>query len=270
MMARTASLAMYDSPPLNEANDALWALIAARLAERGIADVPRRLDRDRAPEAIWDDPGLLLAQCCGYPLVTRYRTRLRYLATPRYTAPGCSGVLHRSRIVVRVADPAEGLRALAGRRAAVNERHSNTGMNLFRAAIAPLAGGAPFFAEVVETGSHVASMRAVADDRADVAAIDAVSFAHAARLDPDLARALRTIGWTDASPGLPFVTASATPEPIVRLLRGTVGAVVRSAEARPACAALLLQGVERLPPRAYDRLLRIERYSARAHYPELA
>lgn len=269
-MARTASLAMYDGPALHEANDALWELIAERLAERGIADVPRRLDRDRPLEAIWGDPDLLLAQCCGYPLVTRYRTRLRYVTTPLYTAPGCSGVLHRSRILVRKDDPAAALKALAGRRAAVNERESNTGMNLFRATVAPLARGAPFFAEVVQTGSHLASMRAVAEGRADVAAVDAVSFAHAARVEPELALALRTIGWTDASPGLPFVTAGATPEPLVRLLRDSIAAAVQSAEARPACAVLLLAGVERLPARAYDGLLRIERGSVRSRYPELA
>ena len=53
-------------------------------------------------------------------------------------------------------------------------------MNLFRAAIAPLAGGRPFFSEVIVTGSHAASLEAVADGNAPgLAAIDCVTFGSA-------------------------------------------------------------------------------------------
>lgn len=269
-MRLTAAFGMYDGPALHAANDALWELIAGRLAERGVADVPPGLDRRRPLDEIWSDPGLLLAQCCGYPLVTRYRGRLRYIATPRYGAPGCIGASYRSRIVVRADDPAERLGELRGRRAAVSEWRSNSGMNLFRAAVAPLAGGAPFFASVIETGSHEASLRAVAEHGADVAAVDAVSFAHLACGEPTIAASTRTIGWTGESPGLPFVTSIATPDAVVQVLRTILDEVAQSAEARPARDALLLEGMERLPDRAYDRLLRIERGAARLHYPELA
>ena len=267
---RTASLGMYDAAAVREANDMLWELIAGRLMERGVADVPDRLDRTRPPEAIWSDPDLLLAQCCGYPLVTRYAGRLRYLTTPRYAAPGCCGASYRSRLVVRVDDPAERLADLRGRRAAINDRHSNSGTNLFRAAIAPLARGRPFFGAVRETGSHEASLRAVAEDEADVAAIDTVTFAHLARGEPARAARVRTIGWTGASHGLPFVTSMSTSAAVVDMLRDAISAVMLSAEARPACDALLLAGIECLPPDAYDGLLRMERDAARLHYPELA
>jgi ABC-type phosphate/phosphonate transport system substrate-binding protein len=216
------------------------------------------------------DPDLLLAQGCGYPLVTRYRHRLRYVATPRYTASGCLGGQYQCRIVVRTADPAEKLADLAGRRAAINQRSSNSGMNLFRAAIAPLAGGRDFFASVVVTGSHAASLRAVVEGSADVASIDPVSFAHAIRDDPALAADLRTVGWTGLSPGLPLVTAITTPEPVVRALRRAVIDAVRSVDAMQARSALLLDGVERLPAQAYERLLGVERSAARLDYPILA
>lgn len=269
-MTPIASLGMYDAPAVRAANDALWELIADRLAARGVADVPRRLVRDRPLDAVWSDPGLLLAQCCGYPLVTRYAGRLRYVATPRYAAPGCSGASYRSRIVVRADDPADRLADLRGRRAAINDRHSNSGMNLFRAAVAPLANGAAFFAAVRATGSHEASLRAIADGAADVAAIDAVSFAHLARGEPTLTARVRTIGCTDTAPGLPFVTSVATPPALVDMLRAAIDEVVRSAEAAPACAALLLAGVARLRADAYDALLRMENEAARLGYPDLA
>lgn len=115
------------------------------------------------------------------------------MATPCYAAPGCSGATYRSRIVVRDGDRARTLPELRGRRAAVNERRSNSGMNMFRAALAPLAGRAAFFTSVIETGSHEASLRTVVESDADVAAIDAVSFAHIAREQPTLAAQVRTI-----------------------------------------------------------------------------
>lgn len=81
-MTLTAPLAMYDGPARHAANDMPWALVAERLADRGVADAPTRLDRRRPLDAIWSDPDLPLAQCCGYPLVTRYRDRPRHVATP--------------------------------------------------------------------------------------------------------------------------------------------------------------------------------------------
>lgn len=221
-MNGVASLGMYDGAPLRKANDALWETIALRLAENGLAEAPLRLDWERPLHDIWDDPALLLAQCCGYPLVTRYRDRLRYVATPCYAAPGCRDAWHRSRIIVRGDDAARELSDLRGRRAAINEATSNSGMNLFRAALAPIAGGPGYFSTVVQTGSHEASVRAVAEGAADVAAIDTVSFEHLARHQAPLAAAVRTLAWSPMSPGLPFVTSRGTSDGVVRLLRDTL------------------------------------------------
>ncbi len=269
-MTLVASLGMYDDPPLDEANDALWTQIAARLAARGVRRVPRRLDRSRALASIWSDPNLLLAQCCGYPLMTDYRDRLRYVATPRYAAPGCVGADHRSRIVVRSGNEARRLADLRGSRAALNDRRSNSGMNLLRAAIAPIAGGRPFFSAVIETGSHRASLAAVADGEADLAAIDAVTFAALARGDPAAVAGVRTLAWSDLSPGLPFVTSAATPPATVRHLRGVLAEVLGGTTPGPARAALLIEGVETMPAARYARLLRVESNAARLGYPHLA
>ena len=105
-MTAVASLGMYAEAALNAANDRLWEAIASRLRDRGVTDIPPALERQRSLDDVWRDPDLLLAQSCGYPLVTRYRERLRYLATPRYAAPGCVGGAYRSRIIVRCTTPA--------------------------------------------------------------------------------------------------------------------------------------------------------------------
>lgn len=260
-----ASLGMYDDPSLRAANDDLWADIASGLEARGVGGVPRSLDQSRPLVAIWDDPGLLLAQCCGYPLVTTYSGRLTYIATPCYSAPGCVGADYRSRIVVRADSDARRLSDLRGGRAAVNEWRSNSGMNLLRAAVAPIAGGGRFFSEVIETGSHHASLRAVADGEADLAAIDCVTFAGLARGDPALTARVRTLAWSELSAGLPFVTSIATPPATVRHLREVLAETIGGG--RP---ALLIAGMEIVPAARYDHLLKIERDAARLGYPLLA
>jgi ABC-type phosphate/phosphonate transport system substrate-binding protein len=211
--ARAASLGMYDDGDAAQANDRLWSVIARQLRDTGFDRVPDRVDRSRALDAIWDDPDLLLAQTCGYPFMSRWRERLRYVATIRYTAPGCVGAYHRSRFVVRAGDEATGLANLRGRRAAINDPMSNTGTNLFRAALAPLAQRERFFASVTETGSHRASLRLLTSGRCDVASIDCVTYAHIERQEPALVAPLRTLGWSTRTPGLPLVTARATHSP---------------------------------------------------------
>ncbi len=146
-MTRVASLGMYDFPWLREATDAFWGLMRDGLREAGVDGVPDELERERPLREIWRDPNLLLAQTCGYPLVTELAGRVRLVATPIYDLPGCDGVLHRSFVVVRADDPARELADLRGRRCAVNGFDSNTGMNLLRAAIAPLAQDGAVFRE---------------------------------------------------------------------------------------------------------------------------
>ena len=264
-----ASLGMYDSSALHGANDGLWRAIAGRLRAAGVTDVPDTLDRSRTLETIWDDPGLLLAQTCGYPLTTHWQGRLRVLATPRYRAIGCEGIAHRSRIVVRRDEDTGTLAALRARTVAVNDRGSNTGMNLLRAAVAPLAVAGRFFGAVVETGSHAASARAVATGDADVAAIDAVTFAHLEREAPGVTGALRTLAWSAPSPGLPFVTSIATPRRIVAALRRAIAAAIAD-EARDHADALLLDGIEIADARRYATVRTLERRAIRAGYPHLA
>jgi ABC-type phosphate/phosphonate transport system substrate-binding protein len=270
MSDRPASLGMYDHPAVSDANDALWSAIAERLRHVGVERVPAALDRGRPLEQIWSDPDLLLAQTCGYPLMTRWHGRLRYVATPCYRAEGCDGEAHSSRIVVRRDDPAASLAALRGARAALNDVGSNSGMNLFRAAIADHADGAPFFSAVIETGSHRESAHHVASGLADAAAIDAVTFALLERHEPDLIDGLRTLAWSNVVPGLPLVTSLRTSPREIALLRRTLREVTQDSALDSTRDALMLDGFETVHLARYQRILAIERSAARLGYPTLA
>ncbi|MBD8548541.1 phosphate/phosphite/phosphonate ABC transporter substrate-binding protein [Sphingomonas sp. CFBP 8760] len=267
-MIRVASLGMYDLPHLQSANDRLWTAIATRLRQAGLSDVPDRLDRDRSLDAIWDDPDLLLAQTCGYPLTTRWHGRLTYVATPVYEGDGGEDHYHRSRFVVRRDDAAGTLGALAGRRAAINDVQSNTGMNLLRRAVAPLHTDGRFFSDIVVTGSHASSLDAVVKGTADVAAIDAVTFDYLARHEPALADATRTIGWSLPVPNLPFVTSITTAPSTVDLLRQVLAESVRATDG--AARTLRLHSIRDIGVSSYDLVMRLEREAVQSGYPVLA
>jgi ABC-type phosphate/phosphonate transport system substrate-binding protein len=267
-----ASLAMYDLPELQAANDALWAAIRKRLQARGVDCPPSALTRGRELDAVWAAPNLLLAQTCGYPFMTRLRARVRLVATPRYRAKGCDGPFHRAAIVVRQGAPVQSLADLRGSRLAFNTPDSNTGVNLLRAELAqaaPLAQGERFFAEAIATGSHAASAAAVAEGRAEVAAIDCVTWAFLQRLRPATTSALSVLAWTARSPGLPLVTSRMTDLATFNALR----AALDEAAADPALEAvrreLLLDGFHALPEAQYRTLLYFEQMAASLGYGAL-
>jgi ABC-type phosphate/phosphonate transport system substrate-binding protein len=250
---------MYDFAEIRDATDALWTAIAARLVDLGVADVPPDLLRGRDLHSTWTDPDLLMAQTCGYPLITSLKDKVVLLATPRYSAAGCEGALYRSAIIVRTTDPAICLADLRHRRCAVNDPASNSGMNLLRAEVAPLAGATAFFSEPILTGSHAASIDAVASGQADVAAIDCISWSHLRHLRPAATAGLRVLAWTRASPGLPLITAAATSRSTRDAIMLALDHVAAAPELKPVRSALRLEGFERVPIGAYEALLEWEK-----------
>jgi ABC-type phosphate/phosphonate transport system substrate-binding protein len=264
------ALQMYDLPELKWATDALGAQLLINLRRAGFPEVPYGLDREGDYKAQWSHPELLLAQTCGYPLVTMLQGQVRYLATPCYAAPHCAGPRYCSLLVVRADDPADSFADLRGRRAAITRPYSQSGYNALRHAVAPLAAGGRFFGEVIETGGHGASLAAVAEGGADVAAIDAVTFALLERNRPAATRPLKTIGRTASAPGLPYITRGAASEQEVERLRQALAETFADPTLGEARQALLIAGLEVLDDGAYAVLADMEREAAAFGYAEVA
>lgn len=265
-----AALPMYDLPWLQDANDRLWEAIAQALHARGLDHVPRRLTRTDDLPALWRDPALLLAQSCGFPFMTTLRGQVQLVATPHYRADGCDGARHRAAILIRRDHPAETLGDLAGTRAGVNDRTSNTGMNLFRAGIAPVAQGTAFFQSVTITGSHAASVEAIRDGRIDVASVDGVTLALLQDHDPALRDAVRILAWTQATPALPFVSSLATPPDILTKLRDALAAVCEDSGHTAVLDRLRLTGISLLAERDYAIVQDLERKAELLGYGRLS
>lgn len=265
-----ASLPMYDLPGLEAATDAWWRGLAAAFQAEGIAEVPARLTRQADYAALWTAPDLLFSQACGYPLTHVLAGRVTLVATPVYDCPGCDGGRYRSEIVVRADDAAASLAALKGRRAAVNAADSQSGCNALRHAVAALAEDGRFFGSVTLTGSHRASLQAVAAGEADVCAVDCVTYALLQRMQPDLLRGLRVLLRTASAPALPYITRRDIAADDLQRLRAGLARACDDPALAEARAALLLAGVVVLPLSAYDRIRDMEAEAVTARCLALA
>jgi ABC-type phosphate/phosphonate transport system substrate-binding protein len=268
MRARIASLGMYVDASQEAANDSIWAAIARVLRDHGVADVPERLHRGRAVQDVWRDPDLLFGQICGFPLVSNPALGLRVIGVPIYDAPECANGTHRSQIITRQGD-ARRLEDYRGRRAAINDRGSNTGMNLLRAAVLPHVRDGRFFGAVIETGAHRRSIDAILRDEADVAAVDAITYAAALRAEPDLARAVQIIATTAAAATPPFVTARDTDAPTAVALQAALAEVIADTTLADARQALFLTDIVAGDTERYRPLLTLQHDAIAAGYPIL-
>lgn len=229
---------MYDWPEVRDATDALWAALREALRAAGVA-APQNLTRDRPLFDIWRDPNLCLSQTCGLPYVRHLRGAVALLGAPAYDIPGCPPGTYRSVFAVRRSDEVPDLEALRGRRCAFNHPGSQSGDGAPRALLAPLARNGRFFGDVLETGSHRAALVAVAEGRADVATVDAVSWELARRHEP-AAAGLAVVAATPPTPGLPFISAMGVQGGAERL-RGAIAEGIR-ATPEDAREALMLSG----------------------------
>jgi ABC-type phosphate/phosphonate transport system substrate-binding protein len=198
-----ATLPMYDMAPLQAANDAFWAAVRDALRARGMA-APDTLTRDIGMWDGWQAPDLVLGQTCGMPYRTRLHGHVTLIAAADYGLPDTAPGHYHSVFVTRADAPGDGPEAFAARRFAYNQPESHSGW----AAPQTWAAARGFrFAPTLETGDHRLSACAVAEDRADIAALDAVTWRFLARYDPGLTTRLRVVGRTRTAPGLPFIAA---------------------------------------------------------------
>ncbi|MGH8778433.1 phosphate/phosphite/phosphonate ABC transporter substrate-binding protein [Paraburkholderia sp.] len=262
-----ASLPMYNVTP---ALAALWRSLLDDALRAVASDAPdaRIVDAPDNLHALWLRDDLLLAQTCGYPLMHGLQDRVQLIAAPEFDVPGCAGIDYSSALVARANAGLNSLEACRGTRAAYNQDDSNSGMNVLRHAVAPLARDGRFFSEAIRTGSHVGSLRALAENRADVAAIDCVTMAYVRDALPELAQAVWQIGWSESSPGLPLIAAQAVPPALVEALRDALNA---ANDAQPERAAQLrLKRFTKVSFTDYARIVQLEDEAIAAGYPRIA
>ena len=262
-----ASFPMYDLPVVRAATDAWWQGLAEILRDQGISEVPAQLTRGDLAED-WRR-SLLLGQRCGYELV-RHREDLTLVATPVYAAAHCEGPDYRSAFVVSASSPAESLADLRSGVCVINGRASHSGNTALRHALAPLAEGQAFFSEVLESGAHATSLAWIREGRADITAVDCVTFGLVKKHEPAAVEGLRVLATSAPAPGLPYVTRGAAEPELLARLRAGLELAAKEPALAAAREALLISGFEVLPETAYDRIREMEAAADGLGYPEVA
>jgi ABC-type phosphate/phosphonate transport system substrate-binding protein len=270
MNPATASLPMYNLPEMRAANARFWEALRGLLIEGGLGDVPDTLTVERRPVPERLEPELLFSQTCGYPLETVFKGQAIRLGTPVYDAPGCDGPTHRAFFLVPADSPAQSLAELQGGVFLLNSPVSNSGMNLPRRVLAEIAGGRPFFREIIETGGHPASLDRLLRGEGNAASIDCVTYAFWRRYRPADAARVRIVGETPPSPAIPFVTSVATPPATVAILRAALRTTARAPRYAAIREGLVIKDIVDVPDATYRGLLDYEREAAELGYPRLA
>ncbi|BAN25245.1 phosphate/phosphite/phosphonate ABC transporter substrate-binding protein [Caballeronia insecticola] len=266
-----AALPMYNVTPAL-ADD--WRALLERVRTNLAVWLDARGDTldfvDPGPDltAFWLRDDVLLSQTCGYPLVHALAGRVRLVAAPEFDVSGCEDATYHSVIVTGAQTGAHSIDACRSLRAAYNADDSNSGMNLLRHAVAPFSRDGRFFASVSATGSHLASLRALVEGRADVAAIDCVTFAFVRTHLPELAAGVRIIGVTASAGALPFIASARVPDDALDTL---FNALADASTQNPALMQRLrLKGFARRTPADYASILDYERDATARGYPRLA
>lgn len=185
---------------------------------------------------LWLHPALLFAQTCWGPMELGLSKQVQVVGQPSYDAyEGGQGELYSSALVMRtgegpqVRSPADGqallpLDLMRGKRFTFNSLDSMSGVIGLTRDLQAAGESLDIFSSRSESGGHRGSIVAVAEDRADIAAIDCESWALAQRFEP-AAQKVAVVGWTARRKGLPYITARMTPEKTVRALREALAAL---------------------------------------------
>lgn len=196
--------------------------------------------------ALWLHPALLLAQTCWGPMGLGLAEHVSIIGQPDYSSfEGGEGALYSSAIVMRsdtcdqaAVSPIDGqptlpLKLLRNQRLAYNSADSMSGMLAIKRDIEAVDENLGLFSGCIETGGHRVSLRAVAQCKADVTAIDCRSWSLFKYFEPAIAAQLQVVGWTARRKGLPFIAGRAVPEKIRLILCETLHELGMTVDIRP-------------------------------------
>lgn len=242
-MALFAALGMYDRIETAQANDHLWMLMRDCLRDMG-HDAPDTLTRgDGAFWDSWLSPDLLISQTCSLPFRAKLAGEVQLIATPDYGLEGCPAGHYRSVYIARREDGFDQLEDVAGLDFAYNEALSHSG---WAAPYADHAARGLVLRPTLRTLGHRASALAVAQGRADYAAIDALTWEMICQYD-EFAAALQVIGQTPTSPALPYISALGRDAAAIRAALAQAVAALP-----PHCREVLhLRGIVDIAPQEY-------------------
>ncbi len=209
-----ASLPMYWQTQTAGAWQRFWHGVQVGAAREGITLPPLTPPEDLPADWTehWLSPDLALSMTCGLPFRTVLKDRVTYIGTLDFGLTAPPGHYYSEIVTRRAEDGGPDRASLTASRLAYNGADSQSGWAAAREFRATAS-------DLVKTGSHAASVAAVAEGAADVATIDAVTWRLLSRWDSAAQRVV-SAGRTAPTPALPLIAAKGTdPEPLRTALR---------------------------------------------------
>ena len=231
-MPYLVSLPMYDHIAIKEETDSWWSIIRKELSKRGVG-APANLTRADDTRSIWKDPSLLLTQCCGYDLMVNGYENLEPIVTPIYSFEDCVGGHYCSFIVVAKGKGTSDMPELKGKKLAINGYRSHSGYNALREFFAEALGEGPHGHEILVSGSHLNSLKAVASGAADAAAIDCVTFGMVSSYAPEITEELDILGKSPSHAVLPYAVQTNLDPEVKKLIRAALEQAFRDPDYAP-------------------------------------
>jgi len=210
--------------------------------------------------ALVEDRGVDFAFVCSGPYVSgRGKFGMEIVAVP---VVGGEKYYH-SYIIARTGGPIHSLDDLRGKRFAFTDPDSNTGCLVPRYMLAKM-GETPesFFSETYYTHSHDNSIRAVAEGRADGAAVDSLIWEFLNSSEPDIA-GLTTVVAQSPPYGIPPIVVHPDTDPALKKkLRETLLRLHEDPEGRVLMTRLRIDRFADPDKGAYDEVRRMQEWLA--------
>ncbi len=196
-----------------------------------------------------------------------YVQKLGHTAVPRslLAAPIMAGEeyqqqpVYSSKMIVHRDSDFHTFADLRGARFAINEPNSLSGCVLIQAHLANLGETGDYFGDVVASGSHLQSMRWVANGRIDAAIIDNTLFNYIVPQQPEMQQLLRVIDVLGPSPIPPWVIADTVPASTRQAIRQCLLGMAADENGRDLLAANNITRFTAVTDKDYDPIRQIAR-----------
>ena len=241
-------LDMYLAPPSELGFRAMAAFICNDLGDyAGLSPAAN-------PALLAQNGRLILGHICAITFAQAKTGLYHYLGALSPRAPETPQGHYRSVIVAHKNSAIQSMSDIdpARHQIAVNEIGSFSGQIILSHML--LSHGALAFPHQTLTGGHALSAKAVAEGRADLTALDEISYALIKRNDPKTAKNLRIVGHSASHPGLAFVTSGQTDAATLALLRARLLQFFETPSGQALAEVLDLRGATYIDPAAYKPL----------------
>jgi phosphonate transport system substrate-binding protein len=221
-------------------------------------------------ERLFDEGEIQVCWICGLPYVWKadqFKDRFELLSAPVMSGRRYQNCpIYFSDVVVRQDSPYFKLDDLSGKTWAINEPGSHSGYNVVRYALAARGKTGRFFGQVIESGSHQASLGKIINKEIDGSAIDSTVLELALKNDPSLAGKIKIIDTFGPSPIPPWIVSTQTPLELRNKLRDLLLRMDKDPSGEKMLARIGIDHFEEVDDHSYDPIREMDKIAEKIQF----